>query len=158
MFCKNCGSKLDDDAIFCMNCGVKIADDSSSKYCFHCGNEIESDAVFCANCGSKIREAQKEPEEKNDAAPTSEKEEPVEAPEQNEGPVESSSPKEAVIKSESVFPPAHDEPPNAEATGEKKTQKMKEKSGIHIIDVMKEGNNYEESSEELSFWVTSRLL
>ena len=24
MFCKNCGSKLDDDAVFCPNCGYKV--------------------------------------------------------------------------------------------------------------------------------------
>ena len=24
MFCKNCGSKLDEDAVFCSNCGYKV--------------------------------------------------------------------------------------------------------------------------------------
>ena len=56
MFCKNCGNKLDDDALFCMNCGVKIADDTSSKYCAHCGNALDDDALFCMNCGNRIKE------------------------------------------------------------------------------------------------------
>ena len=58
MFCKNCGHKLDDDAIFCMNCGVKVAEDSSSNYCANCGNELEADAVFCVNCGNRVNEEQ----------------------------------------------------------------------------------------------------
>ena len=54
MFCKNCGNKLDDDALFCMNCGVKLSDATTSKYCGYCGNKLESDAVFCISCGKKI--------------------------------------------------------------------------------------------------------
>lgn len=58
MFCKNCGAKLDDDALFCMNCGIKIADASSNKFCSNCGNELEEDAVFCSNCGNRIHDEQ----------------------------------------------------------------------------------------------------
>ena len=56
MFCKNCGSKLDDDAIFCTNCGIKISDITIVKYCKNCGNAVEEDAVFCTSCGSKLKE------------------------------------------------------------------------------------------------------
>ena len=63
MFCKNCGNKLDDDALFCMNCGVKIADDTSSKYCAHCGNALDADALFCMNCGNRIKEEQPQTED-----------------------------------------------------------------------------------------------
>lgn len=63
MFCKNCGNKLDDDALFCMNCGVKITDDTSSKYCAHCGNALDADALFCMNCGNRIKEEQPQTED-----------------------------------------------------------------------------------------------
>lgn len=57
MFCVNCGSKLDDDAVFCTNCGKKITDIISKeeiKYCTNCGNKLGKDSVFCTNCGKKI--------------------------------------------------------------------------------------------------------
>lgn len=57
MFCVNCGSKLDDDAVFCTNCGKKITDIISKeeiKYCTNCGNKLDKDSVFCTNCGKKI--------------------------------------------------------------------------------------------------------
>ena len=87
MFCKNCGNKLDEDALFCMNCGVKVAADASSKYCAHCGNELEADAVFCMECGNRIHEVQKEPEKGTKPEPENVKEETAESTEQNEEPV-----------------------------------------------------------------------
>ena len=56
MFCKNCGSKLDDDAIFCTNCGKKLSDVFTAKYCVACGVKLDDDAVFCSNCGYKVHE------------------------------------------------------------------------------------------------------
>lgn len=67
MFCRNCGNKLEEDALFCMNCGVKISDDTSSKYCVHCGNELEEDAVFCMKCGNRVREEDVKSAPKSDA-------------------------------------------------------------------------------------------
>lgn len=32
MFCKNCGSKLDDDAVFCPNCGYKVHEEKVNNY------------------------------------------------------------------------------------------------------------------------------
>jgi hypothetical protein len=31
MFCPNCGTKLDDDAVFCTSCGVRLAQDQASE-------------------------------------------------------------------------------------------------------------------------------
>ena len=56
MFCKNCGSKLDEDAIFCTNCGKKLSDIFTAKYCVACGVKLDDDAVFCSNCGYKVHE------------------------------------------------------------------------------------------------------
>ena len=56
MFCKNCGSKLDDDAIFCTNCGKKLSDVFTAKYCVACGVKLDDDTVFCSNCGYKVHE------------------------------------------------------------------------------------------------------
>lgn len=56
MFCKNCGSKLDDDAIFCTNCGKELSDVFTVKYCVACGVKLDDDAVFCSNCGYKVHE------------------------------------------------------------------------------------------------------
>lgn len=56
MFCKNCGSKLDNDAIFCTNCGKKLSDVFTAKYCVACGLKLDDDAVFCSNCGYKVHE------------------------------------------------------------------------------------------------------
>ena len=56
MFCKNCGSTLDNDAIFCTNCGKKLSDVFTAKYCVACGVKLDDDAVFCPNCGYKVHE------------------------------------------------------------------------------------------------------
>ena len=32
MFCKNCGSPLDDNASFCGNCGAKVSPESKKKH------------------------------------------------------------------------------------------------------------------------------
>ena len=32
MFCKNCGSPLDDNASFCGNCGAKVSPKSKKKH------------------------------------------------------------------------------------------------------------------------------
>ena len=54
MYCKECGAKLDDDAVFCMNCGVKILDTQNKKICPNCGAAIVDDAFFCMKCGTKL--------------------------------------------------------------------------------------------------------
>lgn len=54
MYCKECGAKLDDDAVFCMNCGVKILDTQNKKICPNCEAAIVDDAFFCMKCGTKL--------------------------------------------------------------------------------------------------------
>lgn len=54
MYCKECGAKLDDDAVFCMNCGVKILDTQNKKICPNCGDAIVDDAFYCMKCGTKL--------------------------------------------------------------------------------------------------------
>ena len=39
MFCKNCGSKLDDDAVFCPNCGYKVHEEKVN-------NDITDEKTF----------------------------------------------------------------------------------------------------------------
>lgn len=57
MFCINCGSKLDEDALFCTNCGKKVAEGVSKKeikFCMNCGSKLDEDSSFCSNCGKKV--------------------------------------------------------------------------------------------------------
>ena len=57
MFCRNCGNKLDNDAVFCTNCGKKITEKISKeeiKFCVNCGSKLDEDSAFCSNCGKKI--------------------------------------------------------------------------------------------------------
>jgi hypothetical protein len=48
MFCSNCGTELDEDALFCTNCGT--------KFCPCCEAELDKDARFCINCGEEVEE------------------------------------------------------------------------------------------------------
>lgn len=49
MYCRNCGSMVDDRAVVCVKCGVRAGD--GVNYCQNCGNTTEPDAVVCTNCG-----------------------------------------------------------------------------------------------------------
>ena len=61
MFCKHCGTQIDDNSAFCTNCGkpvikTDIVDtdlfkDLNTKHCTNCGAQISEDAVVCVNCG-----------------------------------------------------------------------------------------------------------
>ncbi|SCI73429.1 Predicted membrane protein [uncultured Clostridium sp.] len=52
MYCKNCGSKLNENANVCTNCGVKVGNGNS--FCKFCGNETNKDSKFCINCGNEL--------------------------------------------------------------------------------------------------------
>ena len=59
MFCKNCGSNIEDGATFCKNCGYKLeqatqVQSTPKKYCSHCGKEFDPLAVLCVHCGCSI--------------------------------------------------------------------------------------------------------
>ena len=58
MYCKNCGSEIDEKAYICVKCGV--LNGVGDKYCSHCGGEVEKDATVCMKCGYKIEKAKEE--------------------------------------------------------------------------------------------------
>lgn len=53
MFCKNCASKIQDNAQVCTNCGVNVGE--GNKFCMHCGNKTNEEAEICVNCGVRIK-------------------------------------------------------------------------------------------------------
>ena len=135
MFCKNCGNKLDEDALFCMNCGVKVAADASSKYCAHCGNELEADAVFCMECGNRIHEVQKEPEKGTTPEPENVKEETAESTEQNEEPVNNLSSADVASENGNEAASVHDEISEEEYSEEEPQKKFRiEDFSLDIFD------------------------
>lgn len=49
MYCRNCGSTMDDRAVVCVKCGVRAGD--GYNFCQNCGGETASNAVVCPHCG-----------------------------------------------------------------------------------------------------------
>lgn len=49
MYCKTCGSQINDNQAICLNCGCEAG--SGIKYCANCGSELNPNAVACMNCG-----------------------------------------------------------------------------------------------------------
>lgn len=49
MFCRNCGSEMNENAIVCVKCGV--AKNTAANFCPSCGNPTNPEAVVCVNCG-----------------------------------------------------------------------------------------------------------
>ena len=49
MFCKNCGTQMNDNQVVCINCGY--AKGTGKKYCANCGGEMVPNAVACMKCG-----------------------------------------------------------------------------------------------------------
>ncbi len=58
MFCKNCGSEMNDNQAICLKCGVKTGD--GNKFCANCGNEIAPEAVVCLKCGVAVKNIKEE--------------------------------------------------------------------------------------------------
>lgn len=52
MYCRNCGSDMDDRAMVCVKCGVRAGDGLS--YCQNCGSETTPNAVVCTRCGAAL--------------------------------------------------------------------------------------------------------
>lgn len=50
MYCKNCGSSMDPNAVVCVRCGV--ARGTGYAYCYNCGRPMVMGAVVCTNCGA----------------------------------------------------------------------------------------------------------
>lgn len=49
MFCKNCGSEMDNNAAVCVKCGVAAGNGTS--YCPNCGQATMPGANACTSCG-----------------------------------------------------------------------------------------------------------
>lgn len=58
MFCKNCGSVVDEKAAVCTQCGWNVG--SGVNYCAHCGQPAMPGAVVCTNCGVALVEVVKQ--------------------------------------------------------------------------------------------------
>ena len=52
MFCKNCGSQMDENAVVCVKCGT--AKGSGNAFCPNCGQPTNAGAAVCLNCGSAL--------------------------------------------------------------------------------------------------------
>ncbi len=49
MYCKNCGSAVEQGAAVCTNCGVPVG--QGTNYCGNCGTELQPGAAVCMSCG-----------------------------------------------------------------------------------------------------------
>ncbi len=63
MVCRKCNGVNDDDALFCKYCGTKL---NEENICPSCNQKNDVDATFCKYCGTKLQqEASVEVEEEN---------------------------------------------------------------------------------------------
>ncbi len=49
MFCKNCGSAVNDNQVVCLSCGCAVG--TGTTYCANCGGELAPNAFACMKCG-----------------------------------------------------------------------------------------------------------
>ena len=54
MFCKNCGTQINDTTKFCPGCGAKVEQKPDSSVCPACGTPVKTGAKFCENCGATL--------------------------------------------------------------------------------------------------------
>ena len=52
MYCKNCGSALDNNAAVCIHCGVPNG--HGERFCSNCGAEVAPGAAVCMACGYSL--------------------------------------------------------------------------------------------------------
>lgn len=52
MYCKNCGSAIDQNAAVCTHCGVPVG--QGTNYCGNCGTELQPGAAVCMSCGFSV--------------------------------------------------------------------------------------------------------
>ncbi|QNU65647.1 NINE protein [Ruminiclostridium herbifermentans] len=52
MYCRNCGSIMNDQAAICVTCGVPVG--KGNNYCPMCGEATESMALVCMKCGVNL--------------------------------------------------------------------------------------------------------
>ena len=53
MYCKNCGTELNENQAVCLNCGVKAGE--GKAFCSNCGKEVAENAEVCLNCGVALK-------------------------------------------------------------------------------------------------------
>jgi len=53
MYCKNCGSEMNDYQDICLKCGVRKYNGNS--YCQNCGATISPNSDVCTSCGVDIK-------------------------------------------------------------------------------------------------------
>ena len=56
MYCKYCGSELNENQAVCLKCGV--AKGVGNAYCENCGNPVNPDAAICVSCGVALNSKQ----------------------------------------------------------------------------------------------------
>ena len=59
MYCKNCGSAMEQGAAVCINCGVPSG--QGTNYCVNCGNPLQPGAAVCMSCGFAANSGVKAP-------------------------------------------------------------------------------------------------
>ena len=52
MYCKNCGSKMNENAVVCVKCGV--ARGNGNSYCTNCEKATNLNAAVCLSCGYSL--------------------------------------------------------------------------------------------------------
>lgn len=52
MFCRNCGSQIDNNAAVCIHCGVAVG--NGNRFCPNCGAQTMPGAPYCNTCGAGI--------------------------------------------------------------------------------------------------------
>ncbi len=52
MYCKNCGSSMDPNAVVCVKCGC--AKGTGTSFCPNCGRPTVSGASVCTSCGCSL--------------------------------------------------------------------------------------------------------
>ena len=52
MYCKHCGSPMNDNQAVCLQCGVKTGE--GKAHCHHCGNLLPDNADVCLSCGVAV--------------------------------------------------------------------------------------------------------
>ena len=55
MFCRNCGSQMDNNANVCIKCGVAAG--VGQAFCSNCGSQTAPGAVVCTRCGFGLNSA-----------------------------------------------------------------------------------------------------
>ena len=53
MFCKNCGTEINESAAVCLTCG--FAKGTGDKFCANCGKELNPGAAICVACGAAVK-------------------------------------------------------------------------------------------------------